>query len=192
MVSLTKAHGFNDHHLGHISLVGLFFVLFFLFRRAHKFVDAYTSCSYPGSVWPTTWRVCVCALLPRMRIFTQGTLLSVSSHLSVIVQWTDRVHAGAAWDSHPPYSTQISDGDNLSGSIHQATAGSGLVRPSPVSPAETYSSLPVGNECTETRSLIRRGLFNFFVGLLPNTIRSSQTFNQTKDKVERHREEYTE
>lgn len=90
----------------------------------------------------------------------------------------------------PTYSKQISDGDSLSGSIHQALAGSALVRPSPISPAETYSSLPIGNECIETRSLIRRGLFSSCVSLPTNTIASWQqprwrTFNQTKEEASR-------
>lgn len=178
---LTKAHGFNDHHLGYISLVGSFF---FLFLCAQKFVDAYMSCSYPGCVWPTTWRVCVC-------VCSAATNEDFYSGHSAQCVLSPQCDCAVNWPSPcwhcvrftPTYSKQISDGDNLSGSIHQALAGSALVRPSPVSPAETYSSLPIGNECIETRRLIRRGLFNLCVSLLPNKF--TATLNQTKDKASR-------
>lgn len=74
----------------------------FCFAHTHTSVNAHTSCSHTGRVWPTTWTVeCVYALLLQMRVFTPGAALSVSSRLGVIVQWTDQGHADTAWESLP-------------------------------------------------------------------------------------------
>ena len=92
-----------------------------VFYCTYTSADACISCSYTGA----THNMDCGWFAATKESFTPGSLLHVSSHLGVIVQWTDQGHANTAWDSHP----RISNGDNLSQSIHQAQICSFLVRP---------------------------------------------------------------
>lgn len=88
--TLDSAHGFNGHHL----LIALWFLLL-----THS-VSAPMCELFIHWLCVTHNLECVCSAATNGDS-TAGTPLSVSSHLSVIVQWTDQVHADAAWDSHP-------------------------------------------------------------------------------------------